>query len=322
MEEREVGDQDRPLYPPKLLKADVLYNPFDDLVPRRRGGSAKPSQEGPKQVTNQTASKSGKIRNSSLLSFGDEAFGEETSAVKLRSSHDVLDDPRLRKEPVPIVPTSRVSASSRGDAVSSKAARPSGPSKSSIASHKIIERESDEEDEDEPVVQPPSKTALLQKEIEEMKNSLLRKRKNESEENAEKPAKSASLLEEQRKKYATKAHKKPGSEERQREIAAYMRKFEEKLDAPAPETGTIHEEGGAKKEVCRLHSLEDCKSCRDAFGEIEKEDDSGWWAHSLVCDKQPKAIDPMTRVDTDSLLVIDPRIERLKKQFQDSTLKK
>lgn len=32
--ELEVGDDDRPEHPPVLLRAEVLWNPFDDLQPR------------------------------------------------------------------------------------------------------------------------------------------------------------------------------------------------------------------------------------------------------------------------------------------------
>jgi peptidyl-prolyl cis-trans isomerase SDCCAG10 len=32
--ELETNDDDRPVDPPRLLRADVLYNPFDDIVPR------------------------------------------------------------------------------------------------------------------------------------------------------------------------------------------------------------------------------------------------------------------------------------------------
>lgn len=32
--ELEAGDDDRPEHPPVLLRAEVLWNPFDDLQPR------------------------------------------------------------------------------------------------------------------------------------------------------------------------------------------------------------------------------------------------------------------------------------------------
>jgi len=39
----EVDDNDVPLYPPKVVTAEVLYNPFDDLFPRL--SKKKPKEE-------------------------------------------------------------------------------------------------------------------------------------------------------------------------------------------------------------------------------------------------------------------------------------
>ena len=36
MGEYETGPDDRPLYPPRITSAEVILNPFDDIVPRRR----------------------------------------------------------------------------------------------------------------------------------------------------------------------------------------------------------------------------------------------------------------------------------------------
>jgi peptidyl-prolyl cis-trans isomerase SDCCAG10 len=35
VEDLETDDDDRPLFPPKILSVDVVWNPFDDIVPRR-----------------------------------------------------------------------------------------------------------------------------------------------------------------------------------------------------------------------------------------------------------------------------------------------
>lgn len=32
--ESEVGEEERPLFPPRILSAEVLSNPFDDIIPR------------------------------------------------------------------------------------------------------------------------------------------------------------------------------------------------------------------------------------------------------------------------------------------------
>ncbi|KAK6162006.1 hypothetical protein DH2020_001847 [Rehmannia glutinosa] len=94
--EVETGKDDRPLEPlPKILSVEVLWNPFDDIVPRVIPAKSLPSSE--KKETKQKVTK-----KLNLLSFGEEAEEEEkelsAANTRIRSSHDVLNDPRLLKE--------------------------------------------------------------------------------------------------------------------------------------------------------------------------------------------------------------------------------
>eukprot|EP00743_Colponemidia_sp_Colp-15_P005017 GILK01005403.1.p1 GENE.GILK01005403.1~~GILK01005403.1.p1 ORF type:complete len:549 (+),score=127.10 GILK01005403.1:51-1697(+) len=95
--ELEVDKRDKPVVPCKILSVEVLFNPFEDIVPRALPKRITKEAEAPKRVT-QAAKK-----NLSLLSFGEEAEEEEivikAGAKKgIVSSHDVLDDPRLSKQ--------------------------------------------------------------------------------------------------------------------------------------------------------------------------------------------------------------------------------
>ncbi|KAG8375696.1 hypothetical protein BUALT_Bualt10G0127400 [Buddleja alternifolia] len=94
--EVETGKDDRPLDPlPKILSVEVLWNPFDDIVPRTIPAKALPTSE--KKETKQKVTK-----KLNLLSFGEEAEEEEKEIAavnaRIKSSHDVLNDPRLLKE--------------------------------------------------------------------------------------------------------------------------------------------------------------------------------------------------------------------------------
>ncbi|KAK6119577.1 hypothetical protein DH2020_046679 [Rehmannia glutinosa] len=94
--EVETGKDDRPLEPlPKILSVEVLWNPFDDIVPRVVPAKSLPSSG--KKETKQKVTK-----KLNLLSFGEEAEEEEkelsAANTRIRSSHDVLNDPRLPKE--------------------------------------------------------------------------------------------------------------------------------------------------------------------------------------------------------------------------------
>ncbi|XP_040166859.1 spliceosome-associated protein CWC27 homolog [Anopheles arabiensis] len=106
LEEGEVYENERPHFTHRIIRTEVLNNPFDDIVPRRTGDAdrAKSKQE------NENASKKKKekgVKNFGLLSFGDEAEEEEletqvyvqkNASGRGKSSHDVLDDPQLSKQ--------------------------------------------------------------------------------------------------------------------------------------------------------------------------------------------------------------------------------
>jgi len=103
--ELEVGDDDRPVEPPKLLRADVLLNPFEDIKPRvnREAKEAAKAAEAKQKQSEKKNSRKG-AKNFKLISFGDEAEEEEaaeveaTAKMKITSAHDALEDAKLSKE--------------------------------------------------------------------------------------------------------------------------------------------------------------------------------------------------------------------------------
>lgn len=103
LEEFLVDRNDRPKDPPKIIKTEILSNPFDDILPRNISSNNKKSRNKDEVVELVKGKK-----DFSLLSFGDEAEEEEdllTSTQefkgKSKSSHDLLtDDPKLSSVPV------------------------------------------------------------------------------------------------------------------------------------------------------------------------------------------------------------------------------
>lgn len=95
----ETDSDDRPLNPPRLESAQVLSCPFDDIEPRM---SKKEQEQKEEEERKKNSRQHLKRKNLSLLSFGEEAAEEEATQVvtKIKSSHDVLDDPRLSKDTV------------------------------------------------------------------------------------------------------------------------------------------------------------------------------------------------------------------------------
>lgn len=101
LNEVDVGEEDRPIDPPRIKKTEILSNPFDDIVPRISKKDLEREEKGKKKVKSQSKA----TKNYKLLSFGEEAEEdeEETNEVvkdlKIKSSHDLLQDPKLLSAP-------------------------------------------------------------------------------------------------------------------------------------------------------------------------------------------------------------------------------
>ncbi|KAM7356547.1 spliceosome-associated protein CWC27 homolog [Cochliomyia hominivorax] len=99
LEEGLVDHNERPMYPHKIIKAEILNNPFEDIVPRQLNKEVKKEKKKKKEKG---------VKNFGLLSFGEEAEEDEVetnefvqkNAGKAKSLHDVVDDPKLSKEPI------------------------------------------------------------------------------------------------------------------------------------------------------------------------------------------------------------------------------
>ncbi|XP_004486160.1 peptidyl-prolyl cis-trans isomerase CYP57 [Cicer arietinum] len=97
--EAETDKSDRPLDPaPRILSVEVLWNPFEDIVPRTL---QKSQTKATRDTDGKDAKKKG-VKNLNLLSFGEETEEEEKELAlvkkKIVSSHDVLNDPRLLRD--------------------------------------------------------------------------------------------------------------------------------------------------------------------------------------------------------------------------------
>ncbi|XP_068149711.1 spliceosome-associated protein CWC27 homolog [Drosophila tropicalis] len=102
LEEGMVDHQERPMHAHRIVAAEVLSNPFDDIVPR----SLNKTETKPKKSKKQRQG----VKNFGLLSFGEEAEDDEQetnvyvkkNAGKAKSLHDATDDPKLSKEAIQI----------------------------------------------------------------------------------------------------------------------------------------------------------------------------------------------------------------------------
>ncbi|PSC77004.1 peptidyl-prolyl cis-trans isomerase CYP57-like [Micractinium conductrix] len=128
--ELEVGEDDRPAHPPVLTRADVLWNPFDDLQPRVDRDAKEAADAAAREAAAADAKKQTRkqAKNFALMSFGEEAEEEEADAVeaaaklKIRSAHDALEDERLAKEPAVEVDLDKIREKMRAAKVAQQAA--------------------------------------------------------------------------------------------------------------------------------------------------------------------------------------------------------
>ena len=105
LQEGEVDEEsERPTYPNKILRTRVISNPFPDIVPRETIQMIKDEESSHQNKKKKSKMKATKDFN--LISFGDEAEEEENDLAvvqksyksKPKSSHDLLNDPKLSAE--------------------------------------------------------------------------------------------------------------------------------------------------------------------------------------------------------------------------------
>ena len=87
-----------------------------------------------------------------------------------------------------------------------------------------------------------------------------------------------------------------------------LKAFRAKIEVAVPSETEPQLKAEGDVEFCHLHLVPNCLSCRDSFGESQKDDtDEGWLAHRLIFEKDHKGKDLMQRRDDpNDYVVIDP----------------
>ncbi|CDR94069.1 peptidyl-prolyl cis-trans isomerase, cyclophilin-type family protein, putative [Babesia bigemina] len=104
---------DRPTHPPRIIRVEVLANPFPDIQPRllalhEQQGDEEDEQPAEKEVVS--------VRKACLLSFGGAGDSDDEGAVpvrigkKAKSAHELLQDPKLSKQSVVLRDVERAGA--------------------------------------------------------------------------------------------------------------------------------------------------------------------------------------------------------------------
>ncbi|KAJ7664004.1 cyclophilin-like domain-containing protein [Mycena polygramma] len=297
--EMELGENGRPVYPPKIKSIKIVDNPFDDIVPRITAAekrAQKRAREEAQREREEAERRKGAKKNVQLLSFGeDEEAAPVTFAKKAIVRPDLVDDPQAVAVTVPdFVGMPAPAARATDD-------RPASSKKNEDIT-KIREKHAKE---------VASSANSRKTEIEKMEaeiRSLARRRGGGGDSDDElaamrKTKKSKSYLEEELARYAKgKGLHTKGKRRDEGDVLALLNSFRGKLasvsveeEMPAAEGVDADADAGGE-EAPKLGYDEDPG--------MEVDDDAGFMGHAL---RFPKDDGEETRKAERDYEVIDPR---------------
>ncbi|NXA11933.1 CWC27 protein, partial [Sapayoa aenigma] len=320
--EVEVDREERPLSPHKIRSSEVLFNPFDDIVPRpnRKLKKDKPEEETKKSKVKGT-------KNFNLLSFGEEAEEEEEEVSRVsqsmkgksKSSHDLLkDDPHLSS--VPAVKSLKEFYHFKSIKEEEELDEDADSVEDEVASHekfqikeriakklKIDTSENSkqlQEEETKPEKKTTSRSEELRKEARQLKRELL-EAKQKKEERALKPKEKEdeepapnSVVEEylqEKKKYEDKRKQQPKKGvSREDQTLALLDRFKSKLTQAIEETP------------------------ENELSEPDMDNDEGWMSHVLQFEDRSRKVKDASMQDEDTFEIYDPRNPVTKRRREES----
>ena len=357
MGDAELGEGDKPLFPTKITGAEVLVNPFDDMV-RREVKRVEVSTE--KEVKKKGMKKGGKT----LLSFaGDDGGEEETVAVGKAKANPMLIDTNGTAEVKKSDPTPKAKQKDNSDfqqgpvptkVAKSKRRRSSSPESPVRSKQPPPATQLPLPDEENPSRTPSASPERVAKmttlldytnaQIADLKHSM----KRTTEVAPVKGAKAKTALEMIIPANAVKGKKRKNGE---KQTLALLNAFKSKLaDAPAESINatpagegednrnnaningapnqSVNEEDEAT--LCDLHFIANCQSClswdtnpnADPSAPEPSVSDTEWMSHALSFEKDRLGKDlTWKKKNEDDLVVIDPR-EKAKGIKEDARAKK
>ena len=324
--EAEVAEGgERPLYVIKVTHIEILINPFEDMKKRERKVRHEVHKPAPVEKK-QKKRKGGK----QLLSFGDEEGDAEDLPVVKKAKFDtriVMDvDEEPTRKSIPVRASVKKEAKTQDKEARLSEKRQSVPQKSPSAPEPVPvtkpppPSKTYDSDRSSPEAAEAPKKSLLERtndEIAAVKASM--KRTIHAEPVKEKPKSALELMVPETSMRGRR--RRPGggntSIKEEQETLDFLKTFRSKLDrAPAEkpvsqpsmadsgENGDQDEEG----EVCDLHFIANCQSCKAWDKEAKDEsDDEGWMSHTLsfAADKLGKDLSYRKKAE-EELVVIDP----------------
>jgi peptidyl-prolyl cis-trans isomerase SDCCAG10 len=320
-------DEERPLYPTRITGAEIIINPFEDMVKRARTAQrAEPEAKKAKKPKR----KAGK----NLVSFGGDEGDEVAAPVVKKAKYNsklvsageetgaAHNDTPLPKAPaeersIPIRKPTRKAPSSSPSPQPLPKAVPKSPPREKARPSPPPPKEMSPESEKQ------SKIDKVNAQIAALKASMKRATITQTAE----PAKKKTLLESMVPATTTRGRKRGANNSASEQATLdILNKFKSKLES-APHTATkdlpaetmdidtpqdeISKLAVTEKEevACDLHFVVGCQSCSkwDQEDKDESDDDAGWMGHQLTFAKDRLGKDlEWKRKNEEELVVIDP----------------
>lgn len=334
----EAGGE-KPLYPTKITGAEILVNPFADMVRMEGRGKGDIGVTGEKKIEKKKGKKKG---GKTLLSFGVEDGEEEVdlTVAKREKPNSELANASTSKE-------TKESTISAGKSTERPFRRKRSRSRSPMAIKKP-EREvqlplpNEEEPSRSPSLSPEppiveTVSTLLERtnaQIADMKASMKRNIPSAPKEEFRKKSALEQMIPENSTRGRKRKHGVNGNVSKDARTLEFLDAFRAKLEnappengpsqslsdglsnVPGPTTGNGDAEAGPDEEaeLCDLHFIANCQSCQSWDKHLsenvntEEEDGKGWMSHALNFDKDRLGKDlNWKRRNEDDLVVIDPR---------------
>ncbi|KAK3387172.1 cyclophilin-like domain-containing protein [Podospora didyma] len=323
MAEAEIAEgSDRPLYPIKITRIEILINPFDDMKKREKSSRQQISKL-VQAEKKQKKRKGGK----QLLSFGDEEGESVDLPVLKKAKFDtriVIDVDKVSAQPKKTAKPPSKKEAKPSQVASHQEVLPKDAQKAQIPPPAAVKEEKPrrwERSSPEPERHEKSLLERTNEEIAAIKASMKRTIYTEPVKEKKKSA-----LEQLIPETATRGRKRrtggaPIGAKEEQEALDILKSFRSKLEqAPAEkivvQPPTPEETENAKdqaevgeEEVCDLHFIANCQTCT-AWDKQEVKDDSddeGWMSHTLsfAADKLGKDLSYRKKAE-EELVVIDP----------------
>ncbi|KAI8823952.1 peptidyl-prolyl isomerase cwc27 [Fimicolochytrium jonesii] len=318
----ETDGDDRPLFPPKVIRAEVLNNPFEDIelrtTPEEKIAAAAAEME--RRKREEAARKPKGKKNLKLLSFGEEEGEGEVGVTtapktKLKSSHDLrevaVDTSKLESETATADSTfdgGKQPTSTKSSTNSSLRASMNIPAEEDDAAFDTRMRESvpPTSTTTSSTASHPTKLETLQSEIAKVRGEIRSIGKDEDSHNTtgEKKPKKEKLLQSFRAAYEQSgkavpvaSRRKRGKGEGERDTLDLLSRFQETLRASAKvenrssrgdDTATTTLPTSSESQECDLHFVTNCESCRPTLTDptttttSTQEDDEKNWMSTTL----------------------------------------